>query len=84
MKEIRNKMPKKIFKGIVQSIAGKQTVVVKVRKWKMHSKYRKNVIFDRKYMAHDQKEQYKIGDEVSIEETSPISKMKKWTVLYEQ
>jgi small subunit ribosomal protein S17 len=77
-------MPKKILKGVVTSIAGKQTVVVKVRKHKMDPKYKKQVIFDKKYMAHDPKENIKVNDTVSIEESVPISKMKRWVVLYDQ
>ncbi len=77
-------MPKKILKGVVTSIAGKQTIVVKVRKHKMDPKYKKQVISDRKYMAHDPRENIKVNDTVSIEESVPISKMKRWIVLYDQ
>jgi small subunit ribosomal protein S17 len=77
-------MPKKILKGVVKSIAGKQTVVVKVRKHRMDLKYKKKVIFDKKYMAHDPKEQIVVGDVVFIEESPPISKTKKWVILYDQ
>lgn len=77
-------MPKKILKGVVTSIAGKQTIVVKVRKHKMDPKYKKQVIHDKKYMAHDPRENIKVNDTVSIEESVPISKMKRWIVLYDQ
>lgn len=75
-------MPKKILKGVVQSVAGKQSIVVKVRKHRMDPKYKKKVIFDKKYMAHDADEKFSVGDTVSIEESPPISKTKKWVVLY--
>lgn len=75
-------MPKRVFKGVVKSAAGKQTVVVKVRKHRMHPKYKKKMVFDRKYMAHDPEERFTVGDTVFIEESAPISKMKKWVVLY--
>ena len=77
-------MPKKIFKGVVKSAAGKQTIVVKVRKHRMNPKYKKKVIFDKKYMAHDPQEKFVVGDTVFIQESPPISKMKKWIVLYDQ
>ena len=35
----------------------------------------------KKYHAHDENQQFKVGDQVSIEETKPISKLKRWTVL---
>lgn len=75
-------MPKRVFKGVVKSAAGKQTIVVKVRKHRMHPKYKKKMVFDRKYMAHDPEEKFVIGDTVFIEESAPISKRKKWIVLY--
>jgi len=68
----------------VKSAAGKQTVVVKVRKHRMHPKYKKKVVYDKKYMAHDPQEKFVVGDTVMIEECPPISKMKKWIVLYNQ
>ncbi len=77
-------MPKRVFTGVVKSAAGKQTVVVKVRKHRMHTKYKKKVVYDKKYMAHDPEERFAIGDTVVIQESPPISKMKKWIVLYDQ
>jgi small subunit ribosomal protein S17 len=77
-------MPKKVFKGVVKSAAGKQTIVVKVRKHRMDPKYKKKVIVDKKYMAHDPQEKFVVGDTVFIQESPPISKMKKWVVLYDQ
>jgi len=77
-------MPKKIFTGVVMSVAGKQSVVVKVRKHRMHPKYKKKVVYDKKYMAHDPEERIAVGDKVLIQESPPISKMKKWIVIYDQ
>lgn len=76
-------MPKKILKGVVKSAAGKQSIVVKVRKHKVNIKYKKKVVFDKQYMAHDPAEKFVVGDVVFIEESPPISKMKKWVVLYD-
>ena len=77
-------MPKRVFTGVVKSVAGKQSVVVKVRKHRMHPKYKKKVIYDIKYMAHDPEERFVVGDKVIIQESPPISKMKKWIVIYDQ
>ena len=75
-------MPKKILKGTVVSLSGKQSVVVKVRKLRRDIKYKKDFIFDKKYMAHDPEGKLVLGDLVTIEECPPISKMKKWMVIY--
>ena len=77
-------MPQKVLTGVVKSVAGKQSVVVQVRKHRMHPKYKKNVVYDTKYMAHDPEERYIVGDKVMIQESPPISKMKKWLVIYDQ
>ena len=74
-------MPKKILKGIIVSNKMKKTVVVEVETIKKHSKLRKRYKSHKKYKAHDEKEQYKIGDNVTIKECRPISKDKRWKVV---
>lgn len=74
-------MPKKILKGIVVSDKMKKTVVVRVERIKEHPKYRKRYRVHKNFKAHDEKEEYKAGDRVVIEECSPISKDKKWKVV---
>lgn len=73
-------MSKKVLKGIVVSDKMDKTIVVKVERLKKHPKYLKIFRVHTKYSAHDEKNEFKIGDKVSIEETAPISKNKKWIV----
>lgn len=69
------------LKGTIVSDKMKKTVVVKVDRLKLHSKYRKYFKMSTKFKAHDEKGEYKIGDEVVIQETKPISKEKRWNVV---
>ena len=74
-------MIKKRLSGIVVSDKMKNTVVVKVDRVKEHPKYKKRYNVSKKYKAHDKKEEYKIQDEVVIEECRPMSKDKRWRVI---
>ena len=74
-------MPKKQLKGIVVSNKMQKTVVVKVERLKEHPKYKKRYRVHKKYKAHNEKGEYKIGDKVVIEECRPTSKDKKWKVI---
>jgi small subunit ribosomal protein S17 len=71
----------KRFTGTVVSAAMDKTVVVKVTQIKIHPKYHKRYQVAKKYHAHDAKNEYKVGDEVIMEEVRPISKTKKWRVI---
>jgi len=72
---------KKQLTGIVISDKMSKTAVVKVERVKEHPKYKKRYKVHKKYKAHDEKQEYKTGDKVIIEETRPISKDKKWRVI---
>jgi small subunit ribosomal protein S17 len=74
-------MPKRQLQGIVVSNKMKKTVVVEVERIKEHPKYKRRFRVHKKYKAHDEKEEYKVGDRVIIEECRPISKDKKWRVI---
>lgn len=71
---------KKEFTGIVVSDKMQKTIVVQVSGKKLHPLYKKYVITSRKYKAHDEKGDAKIGDTVTIRECRPISKDKCWTL----
>jgi len=73
-KQIRSK------KGIVVSDKMDKTVVVEVLTYKEHPIYKKNFQATKKFKAHDEKNEYKEGDEITIYETRPMSKSKNWTV----
>jgi len=74
-------MAKKILKGIIVSNKMQKTVIVEVERIKKHSKLRKRYKVHKKYKAHDEKEIYKPGDKVMIEECRPLSKDKVWRVI---
>ncbi len=81
MSEENNKEKKSVKKGkvgIVVSDKMDKTVVVKIDRLKMHSKYKKKYKISKKYKAHDAENEFKIGDKVEIVEVKPMSKEKKW------
>jgi len=73
---------KKTLQGTVVSDAMDKTVVVEVGRFVQHPKYKKFYTISKKYHAHDEKNQFKIGDAVEIVETKPISKKKSFMVVY--
>ena len=74
-------MAKKKLQGIIVSDKMQKTVVVNVERVKEHPKYKRRYKFHKKYKAHDENKEYKVGDTVVIEETTPISKDKKFKVI---
>jgi len=76
-------MPKRVLQGVVVSDKCDKTVTVKVTRRITHERYKKIVSLSKKYAAHDEKNQYKVGDVVKIVECRPISKSKSWEVVYE-
>lgn len=67
--------------GQVVSDAMQKTVVVAVTRVKQHPIYRKRFKVTTRYKAHDEKNEYKEGEKVIIEETRPLSKEKRWKVV---
>ena len=74
-------MPKRILQGVVVSDKNDKTIVVEVERRYTHPLLKKTVRRSKKYHAHDEKNAFKIGDLVNIEESAPISKNKRWVVL---
>ena len=74
-------MPKRHLQGVVVSDKGSKTVVVQVERTYMHPLYAKIVRRSKKYHAHDEKNEFKIGDRVEIAECPPKSKLKRWEVV---
>ncbi|MGY6551625.1 MAG: 30S ribosomal protein S17 [Erythrobacter sp.] len=73
-------MPKRILVGTVTSDKTDKTVTVKVERKVKHPLYGKIIRRSKKYHAHDENNEYTVGDVVRIEETRPISKTKTWAV----
>ena len=74
-------MPQRILQGVVVSDKQDKTVVVSVERQVMHPVYKKFVKRSKKFAAHDENNQFKVGDIVKIEESRPYSKTKTWTVI---
>ncbi len=74
-------MPKKRLIGKVISDKMQKTITVLVERWKVHPKYKRRFKVQKKYHAHDEKEEAKVGDIVMIEESRPYSKTKKWRLI---
>ncbi|MDH7794434.1 MULTISPECIES: 30S ribosomal protein S17 [unclassified Beijerinckia] len=74
-------MPKRILQGVVVSDKQAKTVVVKVERRFTHPLLKKTVRRTKHYHAHDENKAYKVGDTVSIVESKPISKLKRWAVV---
>ncbi|CAN5547987.1 30S ribosomal protein S17 [soil metagenome] len=74
-------MPKRILQGVVVSDKNDKTIVVKVERRLTHPVLKKTVRLSKKYHAHDEKNDAKIGDVVRIEETRPFSKQKRWLLV---
>lgn len=79
MSEERNS--RKVRQGVVVSISGDKTCVVRVHERKKHPVYGKMVNSSKKFHAHDQNNEAGVGDTVTIMETRPLSKMKRWRLL---
>lgn len=67
-------------KGTVTSKSGDKSIVVTVHTYRNHPKYKKRYRVSSKFHAHDEQNQYQVGDDVTIYETKPLSKLKRWTV----
>ena len=72
---------KKIFTGIVVSDKMKDTIVVLIERYEKHPKYGKFVKHKKKFKAHDAGNTKRIGEKVSIVETKPISRDKKFMII---
>ena len=74
-------MSKKILNGKVIRDQNDKTIVVLIKRKYTHSFYGKVMTSSKKYHAHDEKNKFKIGDNVKIIESKPFSKKKKWEVI---
>jgi small subunit ribosomal protein S17 len=80
----KKKIIRRRFKGVVVSNRMTKTVTVKIDRFKLHPVYGKRYRATTKLKAHDEKEQFKIGDPIEIVECRPMSKDKKWRVVYKK
>ena len=66
--------------GIVTSVAMDKTAVISVHTYKIHPKYKKQFRVTKKFYAHDEDNSCVLGDIITISETKPLSKLKRWVV----
>jgi small subunit ribosomal protein S17 len=71
----------RLKKGVVSSNKMNKTIVVSVDSYKSHSKYKKRFKVTKKFYAHDEENKFNEGDVVTIKETRPLSKLKRWEVV---
>jgi small subunit ribosomal protein S17 len=64
--------------GKVTSAKMEKTIVVEVTRMVQHAKYRRVIRISKKFYAHDEKREAKMGDTVSISASRPLSKLKRW------
>ncbi|SLN40254.1 30S ribosomal protein S17 [Oceanibacterium hippocampi] len=76
-------MPKRVLQGTVVSDKAQKTVVVRVERRVNHPVYSKTIRLSKKYHAHDERDAAKLGDQVRIRECRPMSKLKRWEVVYD-
>lgn len=81
-KQETTKAIKKTFDGVVVSDVMEKTVVVSVERVKIHPKYKKRYTVSKKYKVHDEKNQFRVDDKVSFVECRPLSRDKRWRVIY--
>jgi small subunit ribosomal protein S17 len=72
---------RKVRQGVVVSTAGEKTCVVAVAERKKHAMYGKMITRTTKFHAHDEENSCNVGDTVTIMETRPLSKMKRWRLI---
>ena len=79
-----NRAARKVRKGVVVSKMGAKSVVVQVTYREQHPVYGKVVVRSKKYHAHDEADTAKVGDNVVIMETRPMSATKRWRIVQEE
>ena len=77
----RKTLARRAIQGVVVSDKNDKTIVVLVETHKRHSKYGKRVKYGKKYYAHDENNEAKVGDTVTIMETRKLSATKRWRLV---
>ena len=79
MENKKNK--KRILKGTIVSDKMDKTRIVEIERMKKHPKYLKYYKVTTRFKVHDEKNEFKVGEKVAIEETRPLSKDKRWKIV---
>ena len=78
MSETQERNSRKDRTGVVVSDVQDKTIVVSVQRTTTHPLYKKTIRVSKKYHAHDEANDARVGDTVRIIETRPLSKLKRW------
>ena len=81
MSTVAERGVRKEREGVVVSNKMQKTIVVKVSRRLRHPVYGKEVTETKKFYAHDEKNEAKVGDTVRITETRPLSRLKRWRLV---
>ena len=81
MSETNERNRRHVYQGRVVSDKMDKTITVVVDTYKNHPVYKKRIKYSKKYYAHDEKNEAKIGDIVRIMETRPLSASKRWRLV---
>ncbi len=78
---MRTTETRRTYTGTVISTANDKTITVKVDTYRAHKLYGKRVKYSKKFAAHDEKNEAKVGDTVTIMSTKPYSKTKTFRLI---
>ena len=81
MAEATERNARKVRQGVVSSISGNKSIVVKITERKPHPKYGKMVNSTKKLHAHDENNEAGLGDTVRVMECRPLSATKRWRLI---
>ena len=81
MESVMERGKRKNREGMVISDGMDKTIVVRVERRERHPLYGKEIKLYKKYYAHDEKNEAHVGDKVSIVETRPLSRLKRWRLV---
>ncbi len=81
MAETETRNARKVRTGVVVSISGNKSVTVKIDYRKHHPKYGKMITISKKLHVHDENNECGLGDKVTVMETRPLSKTKRWRLV---
>ena len=81
MASVENRGDRKVRKGVVVSKMGVKSVVVEVSRRERHPVFGKVITRTKKFHAHDEADTAKVGDQVTIMETRPLSATKRWRIV---
>lgn len=74
-------MPKRVLRGVVVSDKMEKSITVRVERRVRHQAYGKIITLSKKFMAHDETNEFKAGDDVEIIESRPLSARKRWVAI---